>query len=80
MVGPGDGGCGGLFAFPVRTCGEVDVEEEDSALERGVGGAEDGGLPVEGVVAHGPGTALAGRVIADVLQFFVDSFQGHDLL
>ena len=40
---------------------------------------KDCGLPVERVVAYGPCTALAGRVITDVLQFFVDSFQGHDL-
>ena len=32
--------------------GEVDVEEEHSALEGRVGGAEDGGLPVERVVPH----------------------------
>ena len=40
---------------------------------------KDCGLPVEWVVAYGPCAALAGRVITDVLQFFVDSFQGHDL-
>ena len=40
---------------------------------------KDCGLPVERIVAYGPCAALAGRVITDVLQFFVDSFQGHDL-
>ena len=40
---------------------------------------KDCGLPVERVVAYRPCAALTGRVITDVLQFFVDSFQGHGL-
>jgi len=70
---------GKFWWFKGVICGEVDVEEEDPAFKGGVGRTKDCGLPVERVIAYRPGAALAGRVITDVLQFFVDSFQGHDL-
>ena len=46
----GEGELGGLEGV---VCGEVDVEEEDSPLKGGVGGPEDCGLPMEGVISDG---------------------------
>ena len=45
----GEGELGGLEGV---VCGEVDVEEEDSPLKGGVGGPEDCGLPMEGVITN----------------------------
>ena len=46
-------------------------------LERRLRWAEDGGLPVEGIVPNRPGAALGRRVVHDVLQLFVDPLLCH---
>ena len=58
--------------------GEMDVQEEDSALVRGVRGAHDGGLPVEQVtVIHRAGGAVGRGVLVEVHQFFLYPLKCH---
>lgn len=59
--------------------GEVDGEEEDSALVRRLWRAHDGGLPVEQVVAHGAGRALRGGVATKVLKLLRNTNQASKL-
>ena len=59
--------------------GEVDGEEEETALVRAVRRPHDGGLSAEHVLARGPGRQLRGRVPGQVLQLLVDALQCHAL-
>jgi len=56
---------------------EMNGEEKDSPLVGAFWGTHDGGLPMKQVVSHWTGTALGWRVSAEVLEFFVDSFECH---
>ena len=58
-----------LGGFEGVVCGEVDVEEEDSAGVGGVVGAHDCGLPVEHVVADGSGGAVRRGIFSEVDEF-----------
>ena len=60
-----------LGGFEGVVCGEVDVEEEDSAGVGRVVRAHDCGLPVEHVVSDGSGGAVGWRVSSEVDEFCV---------
>lgn len=70
----GEGNLGGLEGV-VR--GEVDGEVEHAPGVGRVLGPDDGGLPVEDVLAHGAGGAVGGRVLVQVKQLLCDSFHSH---
>ena len=57
---------------------KVDVQEEDTASVGRVGGAHNGGLPVEQVVANGSGTAGGRGITAEVLEFLGYALEGHE--
>lgn len=48
----------------------MNIQEEDAAGVRGIVGSHDGGLPVEHVVADGPGRAVGGGILAQVDKFW----------
>jgi hypothetical protein len=56
---------------------EMDLEEKDAALVGRVGGAHDGGLPMEEIIADGPRAAACWRVLCEVLQLLVDTLGRH---
>lgn len=61
-------------------CGEMDVEEKDPTLVRAVRRSHDRRRPMEEVVAHRACAAICGGITLEILQLFVDSFQGHSVV
>eukprot|EP00966_Prymnesium_polylepis_P182186 4220761-Prymnesium_polylepis.1 len=55
----------------------MDVQEEDSALEGGIGRAHDGRLPVEEVVTDRARAAVGRRILSKILQLLVDTLCRH---
>ena len=68
-----------LGRFEGVISGEVNGEEEDSALVGRLGRTHDGRLPVEEVVADRTCRALCRGVPAEVLQLLLDSLQSHSV-
>ena len=66
--------------FEGVVCRKVDVEEEDSSLIGRLSGAQDGGLPVEGIISDWSCRALSWGVVADVLQLLVNPLQCHYIM
>lgn len=78
MVDPGNKCNLGWFKGIIR--GEMDIEGEDAIGVGGVVGAEDGGVPVEDVIAEGSSGAVGGGVFDEFGEFFLDSFECHGFL
>ena len=57
--------------------GEVNGQEEHSALVRTVGRAHDGRLPMEHVVTDWTGRTLCWGIAFQIFQFLLDAFQSH---
>ena len=64
-----------LGGFEGIVGGEVDVQKENTTFEWALLRAHNCGCPVKKIITSGSGRARHGRVLLEVLQFFVNSFQ-----
>ena len=71
-----EGHLGGLERVVRR---EVDIHEEHTARVWGLIRAHDSGLPVEQIIAHRSTRAVSWGVLSDLIEFFLNPLQSHDV-